>query len=175
MRSKWLRTSRPKCALQSWEGSVMPRSAMRALRETPRDRARAARASIRLAFGIRHERSGQVRRLNAPFPEVGRQRRRQMGKVRRQGAPSGAVATDVAHDSSIGATFQARRTLPVFWYTRRTDKIGSSDARASLRLGDIAVATGIAYPHIDKQEDQPARLERLPRIRVAQIVMDYLA
>jgi Protein of unknown function (DUF433) len=40
--------------------------------------------------------------------------------------------------------------------------------------GDIAVATGIAYPHIEKQDEQPARLERVPRIRVAQIVMDYV-
>ncbi|BAY40803.1 hypothetical protein NIES2111_51930 [Nostoc sp. NIES-2111] len=31
------------------------------------------------------------------------------------------------------------------------------------------------YPHIEKLENQPARLHRLPRIRVAQIVMDYLA
>jgi len=32
----------------------------------------------------------------------------------------------------------------------------------------------ISYPHIVKSEGIPARLERLPRIRVAQIVMDYL-
>jgi len=31
------------------------------------------------------------------------------------------------------------------------------------------------YPHIEKLQHQPARLNRLPRIRVAQIVMDYLA
>lgn len=31
------------------------------------------------------------------------------------------------------------------------------------------------YPHIEKLEDQPARLQRIQRIRVAQIVMDYLA
>ncbi|NEO84837.1 MAG: DUF433 domain-containing protein [Spirulina sp. SIO3F2] len=31
------------------------------------------------------------------------------------------------------------------------------------------------YPHIEKPAEQPARLQRLPRIRVAQIVMDYLA
>ena len=37
------------------------------------------------------------------------------------------------------------------------------------------MATGIAYPHVEKQDEQPWRLERLPRIRVAQIVMDYLA
>jgi uncharacterized protein (DUF433 family) len=30
------------------------------------------------------------------------------------------------------------------------------------------------YPHIEKLEGEPARLERLPRIRVAQIAMDYL-
>jgi uncharacterized protein (DUF433 family) len=29
--------------------------------------------------------------------------------------------------------------------------------------------------HIEKIDGQPARLSRLPRIRVAQIVMDYLA
>lgn len=32
-----------------------------------------------------------------------------------------------------------------------------------------------SYPHIEELPGQPARLERLPRIRVAQIVMDYLA
>ena len=31
------------------------------------------------------------------------------------------------------------------------------------------------YPHLEKLENQPARLQRLPRIRVAQIIMDYLA
>lgn len=34
---------------------------------------------------------------------------------------------------------------------------------------------GLTYPHIEKQEGHPARLERLPRVRIAQIVMDYLA
>jgi Protein of unknown function (DUF433) len=33
----------------------------------------------------------------------------------------------------------------------------------------------IVYPHIEKPEGQPAHLQRLPRIRVAQIAMDYLA
>jgi uncharacterized protein (DUF433 family) len=32
----------------------------------------------------------------------------------------------------------------------------------------------LKYPHVEKLEGQPARLERLPRIRIAQIVMDYL-
>jgi hypothetical protein len=32
-----------------------------------------------------------------------------------------------------------------------------------------------SYPHIEKPSDSPARLERLPRIRVAQIVADYTA
>ena len=36
----------------------------------------------------------------------------------------------------------------------------------------MAVAT--TYPHIEKVEGNPARLRRLPRIRVAQIAMDYL-
>ncbi len=36
------------------------------------------------------------------------------------------------------------------------------------------MTTGIAYPHIVKTEGSPARLGRLPRIRVAQIVIDYL-
>lgn len=33
----------------------------------------------------------------------------------------------------------------------------------------------VIYPHIEKAEGQPARLQRIPRVRVAQIVMDYLA
>ena len=32
----------------------------------------------------------------------------------------------------------------------------------------------ISYPHLEKSGDRPAHLKRLPRIRVAQIVMDYL-
>jgi uncharacterized protein (DUF433 family) len=39
----------------------------------------------------------------------------------------------------------------------------------------ICMALGISYPHIEKPEGEPARLARVPRIRVAQIVMDYLA
>ena|SRR6266404_9178771 len=30
------------------------------------------------------------------------------------------------------------------------------------------------YPHVEKLEGSAARLERLPRIRIAQIVVDYL-
>ena len=37
------------------------------------------------------------------------------------------------------------------------------------------MATAIAYPHIVKENGEPARLEDHPRVRVAQIVMDYLA
>jgi len=37
------------------------------------------------------------------------------------------------------------------------------------------MALEIGYPHIEKSADGPARLGRVPRIRVAQIVMDYLA
>src|SRR5438876_11552812 len=37
----------------------------------------------------------------------------------------------------------------------------------------MTVAT--AYPHIEVAGAEPARLRRHPRIRVAQIVMDYLA
>jgi hypothetical protein len=33
----------------------------------------------------------------------------------------------------------------------------------------------VVYPHIDKSEGQSAHLQRLPRIRIAQIVMDYIA
>lgn len=36
------------------------------------------------------------------------------------------------------------------------------------------MATGRKYPHIEKPEGQPARLERVPRVRIAQIVMDHL-
>lgn len=33
----------------------------------------------------------------------------------------------------------------------------------------------LSYPHIEKHDNQPARLRRLPRVRVAQIAMDSLA
>ncbi|MCA6575794.1 MAG: DUF433 domain-containing protein [Pseudanabaena sp.] len=33
----------------------------------------------------------------------------------------------------------------------------------------------LSYPHIEKSDHQAARLQRLPRIRIAQIVMDYIA
>lgn len=37
------------------------------------------------------------------------------------------------------------------------------------------MALELSYPHVEKLGDQPARLERQPRIRIAQIVTDYLA
>jgi hypothetical protein len=37
------------------------------------------------------------------------------------------------------------------------------------------MALKLSYPHIEKPADQPARLGRIPRVRVAQIAMDYLA
>jgi hypothetical protein len=37
------------------------------------------------------------------------------------------------------------------------------------------MSSALTYSHIEKHGDTPARLARLPRIRVAQIVMDYLA
>jgi uncharacterized protein (DUF433 family) len=37
------------------------------------------------------------------------------------------------------------------------------------------MALEVCYPHIEKPEDQPARLGRITRVRVAQIEMDYLA
>jgi len=36
------------------------------------------------------------------------------------------------------------------------------------------MATATTYPHIEKINGEPARLERIPRVRVAQIAMDYL-
>jgi uncharacterized protein (DUF433 family) len=33
----------------------------------------------------------------------------------------------------------------------------------------------VTYPHIERPDGEPARLQRVPRVRVAQIVMDYLA
>ena len=35
------------------------------------------------------------------------------------------------------------------------------------------MALELTYPHIEKSQGEPARLQRVPRIRVAQIVMDY--
>jgi uncharacterized protein (DUF433 family) len=36
------------------------------------------------------------------------------------------------------------------------------------------MATELKYPYIEKREGEPARLERVPRVRIAQIAMDYL-
>lgn len=38
-----------------------------------------------------------------------------------------------------------------------------------------SMITQVGYPHIEKRHDAPARLQRVPRVRVAQIAMDYLA
>jgi uncharacterized protein (DUF433 family) len=37
------------------------------------------------------------------------------------------------------------------------------------------VSLDVSYSHIEKPEGEPARLRRTPRVRVAQIAMDYLA
>jgi hypothetical protein len=37
------------------------------------------------------------------------------------------------------------------------------------------MAVAISYPHIEKPAGQAAHLQRWPRVRVAQIVMDYFA
>jgi hypothetical protein len=37
------------------------------------------------------------------------------------------------------------------------------------------MASVVSYPHIEKRDGEPARLQRVPRVRVAQIAMDYLA
>jgi hypothetical protein len=37
------------------------------------------------------------------------------------------------------------------------------------------MAVEVTYPHIEKPAGEPARLKRIPRVRVAQIAMDYLA
>ncbi len=37
------------------------------------------------------------------------------------------------------------------------------------------MSTSTTYPHIFKAAAEPARLERIPRLRVSQIVADYLA
>jgi uncharacterized protein (DUF433 family) len=37
------------------------------------------------------------------------------------------------------------------------------------------VASVVTYSHVEKPDGEPARLQRVPRVRVAQIAMDYLA
>jgi hypothetical protein len=37
------------------------------------------------------------------------------------------------------------------------------------------MATTLVYPHIEVPENEPARLQRVPRVRVAQLIADYLA
>jgi hypothetical protein len=43
-----------------------------------------------------------------------------------------------------------------------------------LSFGDVSMTVETTYPHIEKIEGSPVRLQRMPRIRVAQVVMDYL-
>jgi hypothetical protein len=43
-----------------------------------------------------------------------------------------------------------------------------------LRRSD-AMAIEVGCPHVEKVDGQPARLSKSPRVRVAQLVMDYLA
>jgi uncharacterized protein (DUF433 family) len=37
------------------------------------------------------------------------------------------------------------------------------------------MTTAVTYPHVEKPVNASARLRRVPRVRVVQIVMDYLA
>jgi uncharacterized protein (DUF433 family) len=37
------------------------------------------------------------------------------------------------------------------------------------------MSTAVSYPHIEKMPGEPARLSRVKRVRVAQLVMDYVA
>jgi hypothetical protein len=37
------------------------------------------------------------------------------------------------------------------------------------------MATELTYPHVEKPQGEPARLQRMPRLRIAQIAMEYLA
>ncbi len=37
------------------------------------------------------------------------------------------------------------------------------------------MTTAVCYPHIEEPVGEPARLRRVPRVRVAQLAMDYLA
>ena len=37
------------------------------------------------------------------------------------------------------------------------------------------MTTAQAYPHIEKPVNEPARLSRVPQVRISQIVADYLA
>jgi hypothetical protein len=47
--------------------------------------------------------------------------------------------------------------------------------RPVLVTANNEMSLALAYPHIEKLAEEPARLSRVPRVRVAQIVMDYLA
>src|SRR5947209_605451 len=37
------------------------------------------------------------------------------------------------------------------------------------------MATALLYPHIETPEGEPARLARVPRVRVSQLIADFLA
>ena len=47
--------------------------------------------------------------------------------------------------------------------------------RSQVFEGIFVMTDQLTYPHIEKVDGEVARLERLPRIRVTQLVMDYIA
>ena len=40
---------------------------------------------------------------------------------------------------------------------------------------ELIMAMQVMYPHLEKSQGESVRLQRLPRVRVAHIAMDYLA
>ena len=54
------------------------------------------------------------------------------------------------------------------------DKAAGSAKRDPFILRKVSMTVAMIYPHIEKIEGDPARLKRIPRIRVSQIVIDYL-
>lgn len=54
----------------------------------------------------------------------------------------------------------------------RRQTVAYPDARPK---GTGMSTTALGYPHIEQLSGEPPRLERLPSVRVSQIVMDYLA
>jgi uncharacterized protein (DUF433 family) len=51
---------------------------------------------------------------------------------------------------------------------------GAAILKESTPIEELAMPVQVTYPHIEKIEGSTARLKRMPRIRVAQIVIDHL-
>ena len=90
-------------------------------------------------------------------------------------SPDGKRLASASEDKTVRVweAQTGQETLPLKGHTEPVSVERAAPVPAM--PGEAVVPTAPSYPHVEKLAGQPARLERHPRIRVAQVVMDYLA